>query len=57
METERPDALFRDPFAKRLAGEKGDGIVRTIEEDARTMAWAMIVRTQVLRNEIIMCRG
>lgn len=52
METERPDALFRDPFAKRLAGEKGDEIVRTMK-DGRTMAWAMIVRTQVF-DEIIM---
>ena len=22
-ETQRPDALFRDPFAERLAGERG----------------------------------
>ncbi|HEY2896751.1 MAG TPA: SAM-dependent methyltransferase [Gemmatimonadaceae bacterium] len=52
MESERPDALFRDPYAKRLAGEKGDEIVRTMK-DGRTMAWAMIVRTQVF-DEIIM---
>jgi methyltransferase (TIGR00027 family) len=52
METERPDAIFRDPFAKRLAGEKGEEIVRTMK-DARAMAWAMIVRTQVF-DEIIM---
>ena len=52
MESERPDALFRDPFARRLAGEKGDEIVRTLK-DAHRMAWAMIVRTQVF-DEIIM---
>jgi methyltransferase (TIGR00027 family) len=52
MESERPDALFHDPFARRLAGEKGDEIVRTLK-DARSMAWAMIVRTQVF-DEIIM---
>jgi methyltransferase (TIGR00027 family) len=52
MESERPDALFHDPFAKRLAGEKGDEIVRTMK-DGRAMAWAMIVRTQVF-DEIIM---
>jgi len=52
MESERPDALFNDPFARRLAGEKGAEIVRTLK-DARTMAWAMIVRTQVF-DEIIM---
>ena len=27
METERPDALFRDPWARRLAGVKGENIV------------------------------
>jgi len=52
MESERPDAHFHDPYAKRLAGEKGDEIVRTMK-DARSMAWAMIVRTQVF-DEIIM---
>jgi methyltransferase (TIGR00027 family) len=52
MESERPDALFHDPFARRLAGEKGGEIVRTLK-DAKTMAWAMIVRTQVF-DEIIM---
>ena len=25
-ETERPKALFRDPFAKRLTGERGERI-------------------------------
>lgn len=52
MESERPDALFTDPFARRLAGEKGDEIVRTLK-DGRSMAWAMIVRTQLF-DEIIM---
>ena len=44
METERPDALFRDPFARRLAGERGQAIVDEIRK-GRSMAWAMITRT------------
>jgi methyltransferase (TIGR00027 family) len=52
MESERPDALFNDPFARQLAGEKGEEIVRTLK-DGRSMAWAMIVRTQVF-DEIIL---
>jgi methyltransferase (TIGR00027 family) len=52
MESERPDAHFRDPFARQLAGDKGDEIVRTLK-DGHSMAWAMIVRTQVF-DEIIM---
>jgi methyltransferase (TIGR00027 family) len=44
METARPDAVFRDPFAERLAGPEGMAIVDTLK-DGRRMAWAMIVRT------------
>jgi methyltransferase (TIGR00027 family) len=44
METARPDAHFRDPFAERLAGEHGQQIVDSMKQ-GRRMAWAMIVRT------------
>lgn len=54
MESERPDALFHDPFARRLAGAKGEEIVDTMKH-GRQMAWAMIVRTAVF-DEIIMQR-
>jgi methyltransferase (TIGR00027 family) len=54
METERPDALFRDPFARRLAGERGERIVKTLRR-GRSMAWSMIVRTAVF-DEIIVER-
>lgn len=43
-ETEREDALFRDPFAKRLAGERGNRIHESIPETARH-AWAFVMRT------------
>lgn len=52
MESERADALFVDPFARRLAGDRGDEIVRNMPR-AQSSAWAMIVRTQVL-DELIM---
>lgn len=54
METARPDALFRDPYAERLAGERGHEIMHGMKSGKR-MAWAMIVRTQVF-DEIIMER-
>jgi methyltransferase (TIGR00027 family) len=54
METERRDAIFRDPFAARLAGEKGAAIVDNMKR-GRGMAWAMIVRTAVF-DEIILER-
>ncbi len=51
METERPDALFHDPYAKLLAGARGKEIVRGLRQ-GRSSSWAMIVRTKVL-DEII----
>ena len=47
MESERPDALFRDPYARRLGGERGEAIVRAMPR-GRSMAWPMIVRTAVM---------
>ena len=52
METARPDAIFKDPFAERLAGEKGVKIVGEMKQ-GRMMAWAMIVRTAVLDEMIL----
>ena len=54
METARPDALFRDPYAERLAGDEGVKIVDEMKQ-GRSMAWAMIVRTAVM-DELIMDR-
>jgi len=51
METMRPDAIFKDPFAERLAGPEGKKIVETLKQ-GRRMAWAMIVRTAVF-DELI----
>jgi methyltransferase (TIGR00027 family) len=52
METDRPDALFRDPHARGLAGPQGEEIVNTMRR-GRSMAWPMIVRTAVF-DEIIL---
>ena len=52
MESERPDALFRDRFARRLAGPEGERIVATMPR-GRSTAWAMIVRTAVFDEMIL----
>lgn len=52
MESERPDALFKDPFARRLAGPRGEEIVRAMPR-GRAMAWPMIVRTAVMDELIV----
>jgi methyltransferase (TIGR00027 family) len=43
-ETERTDALFRDPFARRLAGERGEQIAKSIPFSERA-TWAWVART------------
>ncbi len=52
MESDRRDAIFHDPFARRLAGIRGEEIVRAMPRGAQ-MSWSMIVRT-ALFDEIIM---
>ena len=52
MESERPDALFRDPYARRLAGPKGEAIVDGMK-GGRQMSWPMVVRT-VLLDQLIL---
>ncbi|MGH9442396.1 MAG: class I SAM-dependent methyltransferase [Thermoanaerobaculia bacterium] len=51
METERPDALFKDPLARKLVGDRGREIVRNMKVTG--FAWPMIVRTHVM-DEIIL---
>jgi len=51
QESERKDALFNDPYARRLAGERGQQIVDTIPH-GHAMSWPMVVRTHVF-DEII----
>src|SRR5207245_10545647 len=45
-ESERPDAHFHDPYARRLAGPNGEAIVRSIPR-GRATSWPMVVRTVV----------
>jgi methyltransferase (TIGR00027 family) len=46
-ESTRPDALFRDPYADILAGERGRAIARLMPRQARS-GWPIIVRTQLI---------
>src|SRR3954451_18632326 len=43
-ETERPDALFRDPYARRLAGERGEQIAKSIQFSMHH-EWSFVTRT------------
>ncbi len=54
-EAERPDALFHDPYARRLAGERGEQIAQHMESRV-SHAWPYIARTyrvdQIIREQI-----
>ena len=52
METDRPDAHFRDPLARKLAGPRGEEILRAIPK-GKQFAWPMIVRTAVMDEMIL----
>ena len=44
LESERPDAIFRDPFARRLAGERGARIAKDATF-AEQNSWSFVART------------
>lgn len=46
-ETDRPDAVFRDPFARRLAGERGEQIANSMPL-CRDNDWSMVTRTYLI---------
>lgn len=45
-ETERPDAVFRDPYARQLAGDRGEEIANTIKFSTEN-TWSWTARTYV----------
>src|SRR5262245_61052111 len=51
LETERPDALFRDPLAKLLAGDRGKQIAETMPR-ANFTSWAVVMRTCMIDDFI-----
>src|SRR5258705_3050141 len=51
QETERVDAIFRDPFARRLDGERGEQIAKLMPLGGDN-AWSIITRTYLI-DEVI----
>jgi methyltransferase (TIGR00027 family) len=52
IESDRPDAHFRDPYARPLAGSRGAEIARTLP-GFRSGVWPMVVRTCVI-DELVL---
>jgi methyltransferase (TIGR00027 family) len=50
-ESERPDARFNDPFARRLAGERGEKIAASMSF-AEKNAWSFVARTWLVDSII-----
>jgi methyltransferase (TIGR00027 family) len=51
MESERDDAVFRDPYARRLAGTRGEQIMEKIAV-AKRHAWSYVARTYLIDTYI-----
>jgi methyltransferase (TIGR00027 family) len=51
LETERADALFRDPLAARLAGERGR-IIAASMPNSRIIGWTVVIRTCIIDDFI-----
>lgn len=45
-ESQRPEPLFHDPFARKLAGERGEEIARTLPFHEKN-SWSWVTRTYV----------
>lgn len=52
QETERPDALFRDPLARLLIGDRGEKIARRFGPMGRYTAWTLVTRTVIIDEYI-----
>lgn len=52
VESARPDALFRDPYARRLAGERGEWIARKLR-GAKRLAWSTVTRTVLMDGIVV----
>lgn len=52
IESERPDALFHDPQAAKLAGDEGRRIVATLPPKAFLGGWVVVIRTCIIDNFI-----
>ena len=51
QESARSDALFNDPYADRLAGERGRAIAARVPRMSRS-GWPMVTRTKLMDNLI-----
>jgi methyltransferase (TIGR00027 family) len=51
QETEKPNPAFKDPLARKLAGEKGMNMIATMPK-THLMAFAMVARTTAIDRQV-----
>lgn len=52
IETDRPDALFQDPFAKVLVGDQALSIEKLKSEATKWTQWTVVMRTYIIDQMI-----
>ncbi|MGE4233027.1 MAG: class I SAM-dependent methyltransferase [Bacteriovoracia bacterium] len=52
QETEREDSLFKDPFAKKLVGQRGEKIAKNMGSTSKYISWTLAIRTCII-DELI----
>jgi len=52
LESDRPNALFRDPLAAKLAGEQGKKILAGLPKQAFIGGWTVVIRTCIIDDLI-----
>jgi len=53
LESERSNALFRDPLAAELSGEHGKKIIASLPKQAFMGGWSVIIRTCIIDDFIL----
>ncbi len=52
VETTRPDAIFYDPFAAKLAGDRGKRIIDSLPKQVFVEGWSVVIRTRIIDDFI-----
>ena len=52
METNHPNAIFLDPLAAKLAGDRGKTIIDSLPKQAFIGGWSVVIRTRIIDDFI-----
>ena len=52
METNHPNAIFLDPLAAKLAGDRGKKIIDSLPKQAFIGGWSVVIRTRIIDDFI-----